>query len=574
MESAKWVFGWIGRQRWRVVVSCVLLLLGVGLMMVEPFIFKSIVDDVIMKGEYERLLPLLLAALGFVLANLTVKYVNTIFWEISSQEIVYGLRSELFKRIMAQPQKFFRENTSGDLITKCTGDVDMVRHFICWVIPSAVESAFMIITVLVIFLAISPVYALCLFVLTPITAILAYLLGRKIRPAHNEVREQRAALSTVVNENISGTRVVKAFVREDFEMNKFMKENHGYRDSQLKVNAVWLKYNPFIEGVSQVLNAVNLVVGGVLVILTPLTLGEMQIFMALAWALNQPMINMSMIINDAQRFFAACEKLMYLYYRHNDIASPEKPAKVDEVRGGIRFDDVSLTLNGAKILHGIDLEIKPGQTVGFMGPTGSGKTMLASLIPRFADVSRGSVTVDGIDVRKYELTQLRGAVGLTMQDVFLFSASVENNVAYGKPDAPIEEIVAASVAADADSFVSKMQEGYSTIVGERGTGLSGGQKQRISLARALLPSPPILILDDTTSAVDMETEQYIQAQLKALPKRSTTLIIAQRVSSIKHADMIYIMDGGRIAERGTHDELMKLKGYYYETCILQQGSVA
>ncbi|GHU87659.1 ABC transporter ATP-binding protein [Clostridia bacterium] len=574
MESAKWVFGWIGRQKWRVVVSCFLLLLGVGLMMVEPFIFKSIVDDVIMKGEYERLLPLLLAALAFAVGNLTVKYVNTIFWEISSQEIVYGLRSELFKRIMAQPQKFFRENTSGDLITKCTGDVDMVRHFICWVIPSAVESAFMIITVLVIFLAINPIYALCLFVLTPVTAILAYLLGRKIRPAHNEVREQRAALSTVVNENISGTRVVKAFVREDFEMDKFMKENHGYRDSQLKVNAVWLKYNPFIEGVSQVLNAVNLVVGGVLVILTPLTLGEMQIFLALAWALNQPMVNMSMIINDAQRFFAACEKLMYLYYRHNDIASPEKPAETGEVRGGIKFDDVSLTLNGAKILHGIDLEIKPGQTVGFMGPTGSGKTMLASLIPRFADVSRGSVTVDGIDVRKYDLTQLRGAVGLTMQDVFLFSASVENNVAYGKPDAPLEEIVAASVAADADSFVSKMQEGYSTIVGERGTGLSGGQKQRISLARALLPSPPILILDDTTSAVDMETEQYIQSQLKALPKRSTTLIIAQRVSSIKHADMIYIMDGGRIAERGTHEELMKLKGYYYETCMLQQGGAA
>lgn len=571
MRSAKWVMGWLGRQRWRIYAGAGLITLAVGLVMIEPFIFKSIVNDVLMPGHYEQLVPLLAQSLAIAAAWMIVRFTNQMFWEVASQEIVYGLRGELFSRILAQTGSFFRKNSGGDLITKCTGDVDIVRHFFSWVTPHAFESALTLVAVLVVFAIIDPLYTFFLFILAPVTAILGHRLGNKIRPAHIKVREARSRLSTVVNENISGNRVVKAFAREQFEIEKFEAENQSFRDAQLEVNATWLRYAPLMESVSQILGAINLVVGGIMVVLGRISLGDLNIFLMLSWALNQPMLNMGAIINDAQRFFASAEKLEQLYYAYNDIRSPEKPAEIESVRGDIDFHNVSLELGGVSILKDIDLHIKAGQTVGFIGPTGSGKTMLVSLIPRFADVTKGSVLVDGINVEHFALPTLRSAVGMTMQDVFLFSASVESNVAYGDSEAPMERIEDACHTSDADSFVRRLPQGYDTIVGERGTGLSGGQKQRLSLARAVLPEPSILIFDDTTSAVDMETEKIIQSRLRAHKTKATTLIIAQRVSSIRHADFICVLQNGRIAEQGTHEDLMSLGGYYYETCRLQQG---
>ena len=571
LRSAKWVIGWIGKQRWRMLAGMGLTALSVGLIMAEPFIFRRVVDEVLLTGEFGGLVPLLAVALALAFCYLVLRYINNIFWEIASQEMVFGLRRELFQRIIGQTGGFFRKNYAGDLITKCTGDVDIVRHFFSWVTPHAIESVLILVTALVVFVIIDPLYMVCLVVLTPVTAVLAGRLGKRILPAHVKVREARSRLSTVVSENIGGNRVVKAFTREQFEIEKFEVENRAFHDAQMEVNHVWLRFGPLIESVAQVLSAVNLVVGGIMVVSGRITLGQMNIFLMLAWALNQPMVNMGMIINDAQRFFASAEKLEQLYYSPNDIQSPQKPAVTGPIRGDITFDQVSLRLGGMDILKDVNLTIKAGQTVGFMGPTGSGKTMLASLIPRFADVTAGAVTVDNVDVKRYDLTKLRGAIGMTMQDVFLFSASVENNVAYGDPEAPMGRIEDACRDADASGFVSALPQGYETIVGERGTGLSGGQKQRLSLARALLPEPSILILDDTTSAVDMETEKNIQAHLKARESSATTIIIAQRVSSISHADCIYILEDGQITEQGTHGELMKRKGYYYDTCVLQQG---
>ena len=320
---------------------------------------------------------------------------------------------------------------------------------------------------------------------------------------------------------------------------------------------------------------INLTVGGILVCTGSISLGELTLFLSLAWALNEPMNMAGMLVNDTQRFYASVEKIQDLYYSNIAIKSPEIDKAPETVKGAIEFRDVSLQYGSAKVLDHVNLKIKPGETVGIMGPTGSGKTTLINLIARFTDASEGTVLVDGVDVRDYQLQKLRGSIGMTMQDVFLFSDTLESNIVYGVPDAPMEVVERAAKAADVSSFVKDMAEGYDTIIGERGTGLSGGQKQRISLARALAVDTSILILDDTTSAVDMETEKYIQEQLRALPRKATTIIIAQRVSSVMHADKIVILDKGRITEEGTHRELMQNpKGYYYKTCVLQHGGLA
>jgi len=571
METVKWAFQWSGRHKYRLYVSFAMSIIFASLMTLEPFIFSRIIDDVLVPGNYDDLLPLLLTAFGIGVTFMIAKYIGLTSQEYLSQEIVRGMRRDLFAKVIAQSPVFFRRNKGGDIITKCTGDVDTVRQFFCWVVPGILESSLFVIIALTVFFIIDPIYALCLLTVTPVIAVLGVKLGKKMRPVHDRVREERAALSTVVNENINGIRVVKAFCREPFETEKFSSKNESYRDAQILAVRTWLKYAPYIESASQFLGVINIVIGGIMVILDRITLGQMQIFLSLSWVLNQPIVNLGMYINDAQRFFASGEKLMEIYFSRNEIQNPEITADCPEITGDISFKDVSVRVDAIDILKDINIEIKAGTTVGFMGPTGSGKTVLASLIPRFMDVTRGAVLVDGVNTEHYALEDLRGAIGTTMQDVFLFSASVEENITYGDLDAPQERIKQAAVIANADLFITKLSDGYQTIVGERGTGISGGQKQRISLARALLPQPSILILDDTTSAVDMETETEIQKQLRDLPQSVTTIIIAQRVSSISHADKIYILENGSISEEGTHDELIAKKGYYQQTWLLQQG---
>jgi len=455
MESIKWAFQWAGRYKKRLFLSFGLSVLFVGLMMFEPFIFSRIIDDILLPGEYSGLLPLLAAAFGIGLAFLGIKYFWLISQELMSQEIVRGMRRNLFMRIIKQSPVFFRRNKGGDLITKCTGDVDTVRHFFCWVLPGFFENMLMVVVSITIFFVIDPIYALCLIFITPIAAVLGIKLGKKMRPVHDAVREQRAVLSTTVNENINGIRVVKAFCREPFETEKFNRENIKFRDAQITAVRTWLRFAPYIDSASQFLGIINLMVGAVMVILGRITLGQMQIFISLSWALNMPILNMGMIINDAQRFFASSEKLMEIYYSRNDIQSPEEPIDHPEIEGNISFKNVSVRINDIDILKDINIEIDAGSTVGFMGPTGSGKTVLASLIPRFMDVTRGAVLIDGVNTEHYKLDDLRGSVGMTMQDVFLFSASVDENISYGNPEAEFENIKKAAVIADADGFVSK-----------------------------------------------------------------------------------------------------------------------
>ena len=366
--------------------------------------------------------------------------------------------------------------------------------------------------------------------------------------------------------------MVKAFAREEYENQKFEEKNEDYRQMNLKTTYVGVKFHPLIDLLSQSLTVTTLLVGGIFMIQGKLTAGEILAFSSLTWALANPLRNLGMLINDIQRFFASCQMIIEIFYAQPSIADryqAKDPGKRPE--GDVEFRDVSLKIDGTMILDDISFHVKPGQTLGIIGTTGSGKTTLTGMLTRVNDPTSGEVLLDGEPVQSYTLQALRRYIGVAMQDVFLFSDTVDANIAYGRPDMPFEEVQDYARRAGADEFIRRMEEGYDTLVGERGVGLSGGQKQRLSLARALAIRPSVLILDDTTSAVDMETEKYLQEQLRQLDFPCTKIIIAQRISSIEDADLILVLDGGKIIERGTHRELLRHKGFYRHIWAIQNS---
>ncbi len=575
MKQYKWAFGWMGRYKYRLILAIFFNIAGVGLMTWEPYIFKDIVDDILMPQQFERLFPMLGLSVLVGLAFSACRYLTSILAEQAAESAVVNLKGALFRKLMALGPDYYRENKAGDIINKCSGDVEVISRSLSFVIPRVVEFILMLIVALAVFMSINWKYTLILLAVSPFTAIAANKMGQKLHPAFKKARKQLSNLNAVVAENIAGNRVVKAFVREDYELEKFQNENQAYKARNIEAVSIWLKYGPIIDSLASVITVINLVVGSILVIIGKenggISYGDLTLFLTFAWTLNEPLLMLGMLVNDIQRFRASTEKVQELYYMDIAIQDPEKDESPEKVQGRLDLNHVTLDYGSTRVLDDVNMHIAPGQVIGVMGSTGSGKTTLVNVIDRFVDVTQGSVEVDGVDVRKWSLKKLRSSIGLTMQDVFLFSDTVESNIAYGVPDTDMENIYASAVIADADEFVSQMPEKYDTIVGERGTGLSGGQKQRVSLARAIAKHAPILILDDTTSAVDMETEEYIQKHLADMPDKCTTIIIAQRISSVKQADYIYILDKGRILEEGTHRQLMQKKGYYYKTCIMQHG---
>ena len=581
MREVKWVFSFIrGKNIAWMILAWLAGIVTVVLLTVEPKIISHIVDNVLKpmfedssvptKEVLNQVVPLLLVALVVVITRALLK-----FWaNVERDEIAYRalliLREDLYEKIGAQSRNFFMKNRSGDLINKCTGDLDMMRHFMSWVSYNMFECVIMVVVVLSVFFSISWEFTLCLLAISPVAFITAIRMGKVVRPIFGNARAQLSRLNTMVQENISGNRVVRAFCREPFEIEKFDTENEKYYDLQLEGNRVWVKYAPILETAANIMNSCAIIIGALLCIFDRITLGDLVIFKSLSWMLNNPRQQLGFFINDLQRFMASCERVHELYDMATDIESP-KNAVTKEITGEIELKNVTLSYDGDEVLKNINLHIPAGATVGIMGATGSGKTTLLNVITRFVDVTRGSVLVDGVDVRKYDLQHLRRNIGIALQDVFLFSDTAEANIAYGVPDASEEEVKKAAVDADAASFVSKLPEGYDTIVGERGMGLSGGQKQRLALARALAMNAPILMLDDTTSAVDLETEKYIQEHIAAREKKATKIIVAQRITAVKNADFIVILENGQITEQGTHKELLEKQGYYYKIYRIQQG---
>ena len=569
----KWFWGFLRKYRFKLLGGRILTTFISVLAIVNPYVSGMIVDDVIQGGQYDLLWKLVLILLFVTLVRGALRFFYQVIFEVCSQGVLYDMRDVVYRRLLTEDFAFYSKKKTGDLMSRQTGDMEAIRHFVAYIIYQVYENILLFCFALFMIFTVNVKLALCMLIVLPFTAITTAKQSKEVRPTFQRIRDCFSSLNAFVQENVSGNRVVKAFAKEDFEIEKFNKENDAYMDAQLNSSKVWMKYLPIFEVLAYVLNVVLMLYGGWMVITGEMTIGNLVTVNGYLWMLNAPLRMAGWWVNDTHRFITSVEKIYTTYVEEPLVKMPPVPVSRKHMEGNVEFKDVSYTADDEDIVKDISFSVKKGQTVGILGSTGAGKSTIMNLLCRFVDATSGEVLVDGVNVKDWNLYDLRDNIGMAMQDIFLFSDTIEGNIAYGRPNCTFEEIHEAAVMADANHFIKAMPEGYDTIVGERGVGLSGGQKQRISLARALLKKPSILILDDTTSAVDMETESYIQQQLGKLNGQCTIFVIAYRISSIKDADQILVMDNGRIIEHGTHQELLANDGYYTSAFHHQYGEL-
>ena len=571
MTAFEWFYSFLRKHNRKIFFGLVLVTIISILAIVKPIVSGAIVDDVITAGQYD-LLPWLIALLILItIIRGVLRYWSQVIFETCSQDVLYSMRDTVYRKLLQEDFAFYNKKRTGDLLSRQTGDMDAIRHFVAFVIYQVYENVFLFFFALIMIFTVSWQLALCMCIILPFAAAVTFSQTKEGRPRFQHIREQFSSLNTFVQENVSGNRVVKAFSKEDYEIQKFNKENDAYRDAELAAAEIWTKYVPLFEFLSNMLTVILMLVGSIMVIRGSMTLGNYVTINGYLWMLMNPLRQIGWRINDIQRFTTSVEKIYATYSEEPNVKRPVSGIGKKRLNGDVEFRNVSYSADDEDIIHNVSFHIKSGQTVGILGSTGSGKSTIMNLLCRFYDVTDGEVLVDGINVKDLDLYNLRANIGMAMQDVFLFSDTVEGNIAYSRPDCPFEEVQKAAIMADADAFIQAMPDGYDTIVGERGVGLSGGQKQRISLARALLKEPSILILDDTTSAVEMETESYIQKQLGSIDHKCTIFVVAYRISSIKDSDVILVLNDGHIVEQGTHDELLAKNGYYATVFRHQYG---
>ena len=564
---------YIWKNKLRYILAIGSMILAVSLDLMSPQLTKHIIDDVIVGGQIGKLKYLLAGILAIGVGRAVFQYIKEYTFDCLGSDIASSMRKDLFIHTQKLSQDFFDRTDTGELMSRIKDDVDKIWDGLSYVSMLLIEVV--IHTSIVLFcmyttnvkLAIIPTVAMIF------CGCIALIMERKLGAVYEEISEKNAELNTVAEENLAGVRTVKAFAREKYEIEKFLNHNNRYYELNMKQSKVFVKYYPYFSVVTKILPLLTLLAGGKIVIDGRMSLGQLAAMVEYSNNIVWPMEMLGWLTNSFSSAIASNRKLKKIYNEVPTIKEKENPIILDEVKGKITFDHVAYGKEGKHILRDVSFEVQPGETLGIMGETGSGKSTIINLMSRFYDADKGKICLDDVDIRDMKLSQVRESISQVMQDVFLFSDTIAENIKLGKKDyISEEEVEIASNNAQVSEFATKMKNKYNTVIGERGVGLSGGQKQRISIARAFAKKNPILILDDSTSALDMETEQQIQEALRKLDG-VTKVIIAHRISAVKNADEIIILKDGIIAERGKHQQLLEKHGLYYETYQSQYGDV-
>lgn len=548
------------------------MIISISLDMLSPKLTQSMIDDVLLGGHMDLLTPLLLAYAGVGVGRFIFQYVKEYTFDLTGSKIAAQIRRAVFCHVQSLSTEFFDRTGTGELMSRIKDDVDHIWDGLTYVGMLMIEV--IIHTSIVLFCMYSLNWKLAILptIGMAASAAIAIYMEHRLDSVYESISEENATLNTVAEENLAGVRTVKAFAREKYEIGKFLSHNQRYYELNMEQSNIFVKYHPYISLISKILPISVLLFGGVQVMQGEFTLGELSAFFAYSNNIVWPMEMLGWLTNSLSYAVASNRRIQKLYGEKPAVKDPETPVVLPSVKGQITFEHVSFRkADQHEILHDISFTVKPGKTVGIMGTTGAGKSSLIYLLQRLYDVTDGAIYLDGVNIKDLSLHQLRGAMSFVMQDVFLFSDTILENVKLGKKDTlTLSSIKEASRRAQASSFIEKMESQYDTVIGERGIGLSGGQKQRITIARALARKAPVLVLDDSTSALDVETEQCIHDTLREL-KDTTKIIIGHRISAVCHADEILILENGQIVERGTHDELLAKKGHYYQTFVAQYG---
>lgn len=562
---------YIGRYWYGYVFAVASMVTAIALDMLYPKITQKIVDDVILGGQMEILTKLLTGIVLVGIGRSIFGYCKEFTFDFLSSKIGAEVRKDLFNHIQTLSMRYFDDTNTGELMARVKDDVDKIQNALGYVGMLLIEVTIHVVFVLYCMFSLNWKMAFLPVTVMLCCAVVAIIMERKLDKVYEDISEENAVLTTVAEENLAGVRTVKAFAREDYEIKKFLSHNERYYNLNITQSKVLVRYYPLFQFVGKVLPVAITILGGISVMNGNMSLGALVAYVEYSRNCTWPMEMMGWLTNDLSSAVASYKKIKKIYEVKPEIEDSRNVVTLDHVSGNVEFDHVSFKLDGKQILSDISFSVNEGKTLGIMGATGSGKSSIINMLHRFYDTTEGSVRLDGVDIRKISLRQLRRSVAVVLQDVFLFSDTIEENIKMGnRSTMQMDEIKSAVASAQASSFIEKMDEQYETVIGERGVGLSGGQKQRISIARALSKHSPILVMDDSTSALDMETEHEIQKTLNSL-KDTTKIIIAHRISAVCHADEIIYLQDGRIAERGTHEELLAKKGLYYDTYMAQYG---
>ena len=563
---------YIGKHWLGYMFAIFCMIAAIVLDMIYPMITESIIDDVMLDGKTELLVSLLLGIVVVGVGRSITGYFKEFTFDKLASTIGSEMRKDLFTHIQSLSMNYFAKTNTGELMARVKDDVDRVWDVLGFVGMLIIEVVVHVSIVLYCMFTRNWKLAFLPLITMVFSGVAAVIMERKLDEVYEGISEENAVLTTVAQENLAGVRTVKAFAREKFEIEKFLSHNNKYYELNITQSKVMANYYPVFQFVGKALPVITTVFGGISVMKGEMTLGALVAFVEYTRNCTWPMEMMGWLTNGLSSGIASYKKIKKIYGVSPEICNKEDAVVLERVTGEVIFENVNFSIEGKEILENISFHLPSGKTLGIMGATGSGKSSIINLLQRFFDVSSGSIKVDGIDIRDLTLKQLRSSIAVVLQDVFLFSDTIEENIKMGQRKIlSMEEIKYAANRARASQFIEKLDDEYETVIGERGVGLSGGQKQRISIARAFSKKSPILVLDDSTSALDMETEVEIQKNLNSL-QGITKIIIGHRISAVRHADEIIYLNDGKIAERGTHEELLQKKGLYYQTYEAQYGT--